>query len=177
MARGENRTAFGWLGAITSVIFLFMFAGMGEMDAAPSCCFWLVVSIILIASGSEAKKKAMRQQVIYIPQVPVQQVVHHTYHQAPVVQQQRPAPVAKTTTHTAPAKSQAEWAMDARNLEMARDWDRAAQAYQKAGLYAEAGRIRQAHMEKEDSQVKINIDRVGDNIQDSVVMKDNDDRI
>ena len=146
------------------------------MGAAPSCCFWLVVSIILIASGTEAKKKAMRQQVFYVPQ-PVQQVVHHTYHQAPVVQQQRPAPVAKTTTHTAPAKSQAEWAMDARNLEMARDWDRAAQAYQKAGLYAEAGRIRQAHMEKEDSQVKINIDRVGDNIQDSVVMKDNDDRI
>jgi len=151
---------------------------MGEVDAAPSCCFWLVVSIILVSSGNEAKKKAMQQQVIYIPQAPVQQVVHHTYHQAPVVQQQQqPAPAARSPTHTAPAKSDAEWAMEARNLEMARDWDRAAQAYQKAGLYAEAGRIRQAHMEKDDSQVKINIDRVGDNIQDSVVMKDNDDRI
>jgi len=41
-------------------------------------------------------------------------------------------------------------------------------------LFAEAGRIRQNHMEKDDSQVKINIDRIGDNIQDSVVMKDTD---
>jgi len=177
MARGENRIAFGWLGAITSTIFLLMFAGMGEIDAAPGCCFWLVVSIILIGSGSDAKKKAMQQQVIYIPQAPVQQVVHHNYHQAPVVQQRRPTPVPKNVTHNAPAKSQAEWAMDARNLEMARDWDGAAQAYQKAGLYAEAGRIRQNYMEKDESQVKINIDRVGDTIQDSVVMKDNDDRI
>lgn len=176
MARGETRIAFGWLGAIASTIFLLMFIGMGDADVTPSCCFWLVISIILIASGSEAKKKAMRQQVIYIPQVPVQQVVHHNYHQAPVVQQQRPVHIAKNPTHNAPAKSQADWAMDARNLERARDWEKAAQAYQKAGLYDEAGRIRQAHMEKEESQV-VNIGQLGDINHDSVVMKDNDDRI
>ena len=176
MARGETRIAFGWLGAIASTIFLLMLIGMGDAEAAPSCCFWLVISIILIASGSEAKKKAMRQQVIYIPQVPVQQVVHHNYHQAPVVQQQRPVPVAKNPTHNAPAKSQADWAMDARNLERARDWEKAAQAYQKAGLYAEAGRIRQQYMEKDESGVNIQI-QGGDTIHDSVIMRDDDSNL
>ena len=172
MARGENRSALGWLGAITSIIFLLMFAGMGEMGAVPSCCFWLVVSILLISSGSEAKKKAMRQQVIYIPQAPVQQVVHHTYHQAPVVQQ----PVSRPMPLESKAKEAANWLKKAQNLELARDWEGAAQSYQKAGLYHEAGRIRQAYMEKSDSQV-FNIKQIGDNIQDSVVMKDKDDQI
>ena len=64
------------------------------------------------------------------------------------------------------------WHNKARNLELARDWEGAAQAYQKAGLYHEAGRIRQQHMEKNEPQVKIDIAQLGDNIQDSVVMKE-----
>ena len=172
MARGETRIAFGWLGAIASTIFLLMLIGMGDAEAAPSCCFWLVISIILIASGSEAKKKAMRQQVIYIPQVPVQQVVHHNYHQAPVVQQ----PVSQPVPLESKAKEVGSWLRKAQNLELARDWEGAAQAYQKAGLYHEAGRIRQQYMEKDESQV-VNIGQLGDINHDSVVMKDNDERI
>ena len=168
MARGENRIAIGWFGAGASALFMLVFFMVGEIDGVPGCCFWLVVSLFIANSGHEAKKKAKQRQVIYVPQVPVQQVVHHTYHQAPV------AKPKSTSTRKAPAKSQAEWAMDARNLEMARDWEKAAHSYQKAGLFAEAGRIRQNHMEKDDSQVKIKIDRIGDNIQDSVAMKDGD---
>ena len=142
MALGENRIAIGWIGTVVSGLGFLFLVSAGDPDWA-GCCFWLVVSILITSSGYEARKKAANlQKVVYIQQPPVQQVVHHTYQQAPVAQP-LPTPVPKAQTHNAPAKSQAEWAMDARNLEMARDWERAAQAYQKAGLYAEAGRIRQ----------------------------------
>jgi hypothetical protein len=66
-----------------------------------------------------------------------------------------------------------QWAKKARNLELARDWDGAAQAYQKAGLYAEAGRVREAYLEKDEDKVVVNIDRVGDNVlHDSVMYND-----
>ena len=39
-------------------------------------------------------------------------------------------------------------------------------------MYAEAGRVRQMHLENNDPQVKIDIAQLGDKIQDSVVMKD-----
>jgi hypothetical protein len=66
--------------------------------------------------------------------------------------------------------------MDARNLEMARDWEGAALAYQKAGLYGEAGRVRQAHLEDEDKMV-LNIDRIGDTVlHDSVLIGDSQNK-
>ena len=66
--------------------------------------------------------------------------------------------------------------MDARNLEMARDWKGAALAYQKAGLYAEAGRVRQEHLEDDDKMV-LNIDRIGDTVlHDSVMMGDSQNK-
>ncbi len=176
MAFGENRIAIGWTGTGLSALGLLILMGTGDGESLAGCCFWLVVSILITSSGYEAKKKAANlQKVVYIQQPPVQQVVHHTYQQAPVAQP-RPTPVPKAQTHNAPAKSQAEWAMDARNLEMARDWERAAQAYQKAGLYAEAGRIRQQYMEKDDSGVNIQI-QGGDTIHDSVIMRDEDSNL
>ena len=173
MAFGENRIAIGWIGTVLSAVGLVILMSSGGGESWAGCCFWLVVSILITSSGYEAKKKAANlQKVVYIQQPPVQQVVHHTYQQAPVAQPQ-PTPVPRAQTHNAPAKSQAEWAMDARNLEMARDWEKAAQAYQKAGLYAEAGRIRQQYMEKDDSGVNIQI-QGGDTIHDSVIMRDED---
>ena len=178
MAFGGNRIAIGWTGTGLSVLGLLIIMSMGDSESLVGCCFWLVVSILITSSGYEAKKKAANlQKVVYIQQPPVQQVVHHTYQQAPVAQPRpAPTPVPKTSTHTSPAKSQAEWAMDARNLEMARDWERAAQAYQKAGLYAEAGRIRQQYMEKDESGVNIQI-QGGDTIHDSVIMRDDDSNL
>ena len=180
MAFGETRIALGWIGSIISGIGTLMLIGT---EGWAGCCVWLLICLAITSSGYEAKKKAANlQKVVYVQQPPVQQVVHHTYQQAPMARPApapapAPVPVSRSPTHNAPPKSQAEWAMDARNLEMARDWERAAQAYQKAGLYAEAGRIRQQHMEKDNSGVNINIDRVGDHIQDSVVMKDDQNQI
>ena len=71
-------------------------------------------------------------------------------------------------------ENKVDWEEKARNLEIARDWEKAAEAYQKAGLYSEAGRIRKDHLEKDDSQVKIHVDRIGHNIQDSVYMEESD---
>ena len=39
---------------------------------------------------------------------------------------------------------------------------------------SEAGRIRKDHLENDESQVKIHVDRIGHNIQDSVYMEDSD---
>jgi hypothetical protein len=96
--------------------------------------------------------------------------VHHNYAAPQTQPAPRPAAPVVSRTHRTPAKSTGDWAMDARNLEMARDWAGAAEAYQKAGLYAEAGRVRAAHLEKDDSTV-VNIERVGDTVlHDSVMM-------
>lgn len=142
----------------------------------------------MVQSGKDAKKKAATQ-VFYIAQTPQQtpQVVHHVVQQQVPVVQPTQVPVVQPTPAPAPvpvsqpSKPQPlekqstdveAWHNKARNLELARDWEGAAQAYQKAGLYHEAGRIRQQHMEKNEPQVKIDIAQLGDNIQDSVVMKE-----
>ncbi|MDP6906091.1 MAG: hypothetical protein QF440_01580 [Candidatus Thalassarchaeaceae archaeon] len=171
---GEARIVVGVIGTIVS-FFSIAFAA----DLTLACCFWFLISIIITVSGFDAKKKAANmQQVVYIPEPKqVQQVIHHLYPQPPVVQPRlAPVHISKTSTHNSPATSQEDWAMDARNLEMARDWEKAAQAYQKAGLYAEAGRIRKKHMEKDDSGVNIQI-QGGDTIHDSVVMRDDSSQL
>jgi hypothetical protein len=181
MARGENRIALGWFGVGASVIFIIIFIAIGEEGAIPGCCLWWFLSILVTSSGYEAKKKAT-QNIVYIQQQqPIQQFIYHT----PAHQQVQPQPLPQKTVEKVqgPTKLErqaigAEQALKkARNLEMARDWEGAAQAYQEAGLYHEAGRIRQTFLEKEDPQVKINIDRIGDTIQDSVVMKDDDKQL
>ena len=193
MANGANRIIIGWGGAILFGIVALMMVIGGAEEAGGACC-WIIIFVAIAISGQQAKEDANKTNILYIPQVPIQQVAQPNIVYIPQVPAQQvvqpnvsqqasnvfpnspPVAVAKP----APAEpdkypdTSEGWAGKARNLELARDWDGAAKAYQKAGLYAEAGRIRQAHMEKEDSQVKINIDRIGHNIQDSVVMGDSD---
>ncbi|MEE2758519.1 MAG: hypothetical protein VYA86_00895 [Candidatus Thermoplasmatota archaeon] len=148
----------------------------GAVGAGGCCCISGFVSLLVVQSGKDAKKKSQMQQVIYIPQVqqPAPQVVHqHTYVQQPTPQP-APAPVqqvVKPVSTTPPSNSEG-WATEARNLELARDWEGAAKAYQKAGMYQEAGRVREMYLENKEPQVKIDIAQLGDKIQDSVVMKD-----
>jgi len=106
------------------------------------------------------QQQMMQQQSIIIQQqAPVQQ--------APV--QQVAQPIQE------PVRSPDWWVNRAQKLEIARDWEGAAQAYQQAGLYEEAGRIREAYLEEKDGVV-LNIDRVGDTIlQDSVMVQDRTD--
>ena len=150
-----------------------------SIEAGSCCCVLGILSLVILQSGTKAKKNA--PQLIYIPQVQQQttQVVHHLVTPARQVAQPTPTPttlsqpVTKGPAPLEKAANNAEALMKkARNLELARDWEGAAQAYQKAGLYHEAGRVRQQHLEKTEPQVKIDIAQLGDNIQDSVVMKD-----
>lgn len=60
-------------------------------------------------------------------------------------------------------------AAEANNLELARDFEKAAELYQKAGLFAEAGRIRQTYLENDKPVVQIG--QIGDSVvKDSVIM-------
>ena len=60
-------------------------------------------------------------------------------------------------------------AQEAKNLELARDFTKAAEMYQKAGLFAEAGRIRQTYLENDKPIVQIG--QIGDSVvKDSVII-------
>ena len=62
-------------------------------------------------------------------------------------------------------------AREAKNLELARDFAKAAELYQKAGLFAEAGRVRQTYLENDKPVVQIG--QIGDSVvKDSVIMGD-----
>tara|TARA_X000001036_G_scaffold373019_1_gene360731 strand:+ start:5982 stop:6614 length:633 start_codon:yes stop_codon:yes gene_type:complete len=145
----------------------------GAIGGFGCCCLVGFAFLGLVDSGKKARTAA-QTQVIYIPQQqPVQQVVHQTYiqQQTPVVQQQivPAAPIA-------PTKSSAHWAMEARNFEVALNWDKAADSYEKAGLFEEAGRVRKVQMEKSGAGVNIHV-KSGDTYHDSVVMKDDDTQL
>ena len=60
-------------------------------------------------------------------------------------------------------------AQEAKNLELARDFTKAAEMYQKAGLFAEAGRVRQTYLENDKPMVQIG--QIGDSVvKDSVII-------
>ena len=69
------------------------------------------------------------------------------------------------------------WMQEAKNLELARNWNEAAKAYEKAGMYAEAGRIRKEYLE--DKQPLVKIGKLGDTILNDSVMisEDNENNI
>ena len=59
---------------------------------------------------------------------------------------------------------------------IARNWEGAAEAYEKAGLYAEAGRIRKEHLENTPPVVQIG--KVGDTIlHDSVMISEDSEKL
>ena len=169
MANGENRIQVGWaIGAIAGLAAFGMFVS-DDFESGVGCCCWSILFLLVADSGHKAKKRWNQQKIIYVQQAAPQPViVHHTYQQ-PQPAAQRPAPAAPAAP-AAPGKTAVQWALEAANLEKARDWEGAAQAYQKAGLFDEAGRVRETHLEKDDSTV-VNIERVGDTVlHDSVMM-------
>jgi len=171
MAKGSTRMTIGWIGVIFgTILFLVMLGNTGGNSVFSSCCMVIVFGIIA-DSGHKARKLAMRQVVIIQPKV--QQVPIIVQTQAPVVNVQPQAQVMPTPASSAPTKTQGDWLRTARNLETARDWEGAAKAYQEAGLFGEAGRIRQENLEDDDDKVVLNIDRIGDTVlHDSVMMSD-----
>tara|TARA_B110000902_G_scaffold109673_1_gene129506 strand:+ start:165 stop:944 length:780 start_codon:yes stop_codon:yes gene_type:complete len=146
-----------------------------------SCCFSVIAGIVALSIGN-SKQTVIVQQMpqIYAPQPIIQQVIHQPVQQAPrgqmPIQQPPPtqqAPRGQMPMQTRPPKPTVNpqgFAQQAKNLEMARDFQGAADMFQKAGLFAEAGRVRQKFLEKEDKPV-VQIGQVGNSVvQDSVIM-------
>ncbi len=141
----------------------YAFLGVG------SCCFSLIAGIIAISHGSKKSTVVVQQ----IPQMYTQPVIQQIVQQ-PVQQTQGQMPVQRQSQQNQQPQSTRPnpqmMAQQAKNLEMARDFKGAAEMYQKAGLFAEAGRIRQEFLEKDDKPM-VQIGQVGDSVvKDSVVM-------
>ena len=126
------------------------------------CCFSLIFAISALSTKNDDRVIVIQQQPQYIPVA-----------QQPVTQQVRP-PQQKGSG--SPTKTKGMWVQEAQNLELARNWKGAAEAYEKAGLYAEAGRIRKEHLENIQPVVKIG--KVGDTIlHDSVIISEDSEKL
>ena len=167
MVNGSTRMTIGWFSIVIGIFaFLTAMFSQDEVSFTMGCCC-VFVGATICQGGYKARKLSLRKVLYVQPQV--QQVPIIVQTQAPVVPVQPPAQVKPTP----PTKTQGDWLSTARNLETARDWEGAAEAYQQAGLFGEAGRIRQEHLEKDDDKVVLNIDKIGDTVlHDSVLMSD-----
>lgn len=133
-----------------------------------SCCGSFIFMVLALSTRN--------QQVMYLqrgftptvsrPVIP-QQIIHSSMPvpRPQVVQQQAPQPVVAAPL-TQPRKSTPQ------DLERARDFEAAADEYQRLGMYAEAGRVRAMHLEKE--QALVSIGSVGDTILNDSVMVSNE---
>ena len=183
--KGSDYEAIGWVIIILSLI-VFVIGVMDGVDefGGSSCCCGLI-GLIMAQTGYTKKKKEEKMEwknLVYVQPNPVvvqQPIYIPTPVPVPIPAPALPAPPIPNPPRTVPEQhwEPAQWGEKARNLELARDWEGAAQAFQKAGLYAEAGRVREAHLEKDkdEDKVVVNIDRIGDNVHDSVVMYNEDD--
>ena len=151
----------GWIFGFMPLIF----GGPGNSDSTCGvtlCCFSMIFAISALSTPNDNNQVVVIQQPQYIPVA-----------QQPIIQQVRP-PQQKTPS--APAKTMEMWVKEAQNLELARNWEGAAEAYEKAGLYAEAGRIRKEHLE--NTQPVVQIGKVGDTIlHDSVMISEDSEKL
>jgi hypothetical protein len=127
-----------------------------ETCGGAMCCFSLIFAISALSTKNDTRRVVVvQQQPQYIPVV--QQVI------------QQPSLPTRPNPPAAPIKNKTMWIAEARNLELARNWEGAADAYQKAGMYEEAGRIRQEHLEQ--NQPVVQIGHVGNTVlNDSVII-------
>ena len=154
-------------------IFLMAFGGTGGrgMEAGGicgslMCCFSLIFAISALSTPNDERRVVVIQkQPQYVPVV--QQVI-----QQPVMQpRQAIQPMAPNNPPTISNTQALEWSKKARNLELARNWEDAAKAYEKAGMYSAAGRVRQENLEQ--TQPMVQIGQVGNTVlNDSVMITD-----
>ena len=125
-----------------------------------SCCFSVIFAISALSTKNDERVVVIQQPGKYIvQQVPVQQNIP----KAP-------------TKQPASGNNKQMWAQKAANLELARNWEGAAEAYEKAGMYVQAGKIRQDHLE--NSKPVVQIGQVGNTVlNDSVMISDNSQKI
>ena len=132
-------------------------SGVADICGAMTCCFSLIFAISALSTKNDTQRVVVvQQQPQYVPVV--QQVI-----QPPKTTPRQPDMLAKTKQM---------WMVEAKNLELARNWEAAADAYQKAGMYEQAGNIRQEHLEQKQPVVQIG--HVGNTVlNDSVMISDN----
>jgi len=157
-------------------------AGIGGLF----CCSGIIMLIVASLASKPATKTVVVQQG-YVPQGQVVQGRTQVIQTGTVVkpgftgtmptqkarasvQTQQPIQQAKAKQGAAPSMDEInKLAAEANNLELARDFEKAAELYQKAGLFAEAGRIRQTYLENDKPVVQIG--QIGDSVvKDSVIM-------
>ena len=161
-------------------------AGIGGLF----CCSGIIMLIVASLASKPATKTVVVQQG-YVPQgqvvqgrtqviqtgavvktgftgtMPTQKARASVQTQQPI---QQPIQQPKAKQGAAPSMDEInKLAAEANNLELARDFEKAAELYQKAGLFAEAGRIRQTYLENDKPVVQIG--QIGDSVvKDSVIM-------
>lgn len=161
-------------------------AGIGGLF----CCSGIIMLIVASLASKPATKAVVVQQG-FVPQAQVVQGRTQVIQTGAVVKtgfsgtmptQKARAPVQTQQTNQqsnqqpkpqqggAPTMDEInKLAAEANNLELARDFEKAAELYQKAGLFAEAGRIRQTYLENDKPVVQIG--QIGDSVvKDSVIM-------
>ena len=157
--RKTGKTIAGIIFLLMTIGYLFMGFSDPEMFTA-ACCFG-VLSLIFLGAASS---KGTTPYVIHQPpatQPVVQQVVQQVVHQ-PTPAPRPMAPAPQKHHHSSP-----------QDLERARDFEAAADEYQRLGMYAEAGRVRSMYLENDQPLVAIG--SVGDTIlNDSVMMSPGD---
>ena len=133
--------------------------GVADICGGLMCCCSLIFAISALSTKNDTQRVVVvQQQPQYVPVV--QQVI------------QQPRVVAKPNPPATPIKNQQMWLAEAKTLELARNWEAAADAYQKAGMYEQAGNIRQEHLEQKQPVVQIG--HVGNTVlNDSVMISDN----
>jgi hypothetical protein len=121
----------------------------------------------------------VQPQYVVQPQVVYQQQQYPapTTNRQPVVQEKAAVALSQIKDNISKSlgknntksPSPEELSRRAKELELARDWQGAAEMYQEAGMYEVAGRIRKKYLEKGGTVV--NIAKVGDtHVHDSVVL-------
>ena len=156
------------------MIFFFAPAtGIFELGMI-ACCSGFITGIVALSLSFNGGRKTVIVQTI--PQIAVGPIAPQMYAQQspqPQVRQQPASRVISAPPNKPPAPNMANSvANQAKNLELARDFEGAAKLYQKAGLIGEAGRIRKEYLEKDESAM-VQIGHVGDSIvRDSVVMNE-----
>ena len=124
-----------------------------------SCCGSVLFAVLALSARNQ--KTMMVQQIV--PQPRVQTVVQPIIQ--PVVQ---PASVPISAQQT-PASNQQQTRSRPEDLEKARDFEAAAEEYQRLGMYEEAGRVRAMHLENKDKPM-VSIGTVGNTILNDSVM-------
>ena len=159
-APGRDKKDY-WTAAIIFFVISFILLGLsnGSGDGlgicgSLSCCMSIVFGISALAVKQPKSVMMIQPPQQMVPQnITIQNNLPRQQHQQ----------VPSTRV-----KENIDWISRAKNFEMARNWEEAATAYENAGLFAEAGRIRQQHLE--NNQPVVQIGQVGNTVLNDSVM-------